>query len=387
MNNSSATNDAFSTGPPLVTTLREEPYRFSFFQAVRVLERMFRHSVGTDANPEDELIRFRAYQSLLFPPSEICSIDDEKKGDDQDGRRLTMTVPFMGLTGPSGALPRHYSELAIDRLRQKDRTLVDFLDLFNHRLISLFYRAWQRNRFWIGYERADMDRDHFREDPSKYRTFVTEIRPHQDLFSQCLLDLSGMGSPALRYRASVRNELSSRTTVADLTVRFYAGLLAQQHRSASGLEGILQDFFDVRIQVQQFVGQWLLLDESNQTQMVEGGNTQLGVTAVAGQRFWDVQGRIRIQVGPMTYAQFQDFLPSGTAHRKMGDLARLYAGLTLDIDAQLVLSAEEVPSCQLSCSAPPQLGWNTWVRCGDLERDADDAILSLEGSHAEDNVH
>ena len=152
MSKPAATDDAWSTGPPLDAVLRTEPYRFEFFQAVRILERLFQHSVGTDANPEDEVVRFRAHQSLLFPPSEIYGIVEQPDG------RLSMTVAFMGLTGPSGALPRHYTELVIDRLRHKDRTLRDFLDLFNHRLIALFYRAWQKNRFWIGYEHADMIR-------------------------------------------------------------------------------------------------------------------------------------------------------------------------------------------------------------------------------------
>ncbi|MHB0955513.1 MAG: type VI secretion system baseplate subunit TssG [Pirellulaceae bacterium] len=377
MNKFSASDDAWNTGPPLDVLLRSEPYRFEFFQAVRILERLFRHAIGTDADPEDEVVRFRAHQTLTFPPSAIHNIVADRD------TRLSMTVAFMGLTGPSGALPRHYTELVMDRLRQKDRTLRDFLDLFNHRLIALFYRAWQKNRFWVGYECADMMRERYRDDASQYRAFITEIRPREDLFSQCLLDLSGMGPAPLRYRATVRTELRPRTSVADLTVRFYAGLLAQQHRSAIGLEGILRDFFGVRMQVIQFVGQWLLLEDANQTQLVDGGNTQLAVTAIAGQRFWDVQGKFRIRVGPLTYAQFQDFLPSGTAYCELGDLARLYAGLAMDIDAQLVLQAEEVPWCQLSAAAGPRLGWNTWVRCGELVRDADDAILRLEGSQVE----
>ena len=372
-----ATNDAWSSGPPIETLLREEPYRFDFFQAVRVLERLFGHAVGTDGSPEDEVIRFRAHQSLLFPPSEICGIADEQEG------RLAVTVAFMGLTGPSGGVPRHYTELVIDRLRQKDHTLRDFLDLFNHRLISLFYRAWQKNRFWIGYEQADMIQQRYRDEPSELRAFVTEIRPRWDLFSQCLLDLSGLGPPALRYRASIRNQLRARTTVTDLSLRFYTGLLAQQHRSAIGLSGLLQDYFDVRMQVMQFTGQWLMLEEANQTQLVDRGNTQLGVTALAGLRFWDVQGKFRIRVGPLTYAEFQDFMPSGTAYRKLGDLTRLYAGLAFDMDAQLVLQAEEVPQCQLSLSASPRLGWNTWIRCEDFEQDPDDTVLVLEGSHDE----
>ena len=193
-----------------------------------------------------------------------------------------------------------------------------------------------------------------------------------------------MGPPALRYRSTVRTELRPRTTVADLTVRFYAGLLAQQHRSAIGLEGILQDFFDVPMHVIQFVGQWLLLEEANQTRLVEGGNTQLAVTAIVGQRFRDVQGKFRIRVGPLKYTQFQAFLPAGNAYARLADMTRLYAGLAMDIDTQLVLKVEEVPWCQLSSAAGPRLGWNTWVRSRDLARDADDAILTLEGSQTED---
>jgi type VI secretion system protein ImpH len=379
MPHTSNDNDAWGPRPQLAALLRREPYRFGFFQAVRVLERLFpeRQSVGGDVEPSEECARFRAHLSLVFPPSEIHDIHD--RGDQ---RPLSVTVAFMGLTGPSGVLPRFYTETLLERVRQKDRTLADFLDLFNHRLISLFYRAWQKNRFWVAFERAEVAGRGYRSDSARHRAFVTEVRPRLDPFSQSLLELAGMGPGSLRYRASERRELRARSRIEDATLRFYAGLLAQQHRSASGLEGMLQDFFGVAVSVRQFVGQWLLLDEENQTQLSDGGCTQLGSTAIAGQRFWDVQSKFRVRIGPLGFDQFCAYLPSGNAYRQLADLARLYAGPALDIDLQLVLRAEEVPCCQLSSSPrhEPRLGWNTWVCSDAFTHDADDAVLCLEGS-------
>src|SRR5262245_18194950 len=138
--------------PPLERVLFEEGYRFDFFQAVRVLERLYpnRQPVGRDALPSQEVVRFRSHLSLSFPPSAIHEIERL-----QDGRGpAQMTVAFMGLTGLLGVLPRHYTELLLERVRHKDQTLRDFLDFLNHRLISLFYRAWEKYRFPIAYERA-----------------------------------------------------------------------------------------------------------------------------------------------------------------------------------------------------------------------------------------
>jgi type VI secretion system protein ImpH len=379
MPKTSSDNDPWGPRPPLAAILRREPYRFGFFQAVRILERLFpdRQPVGGDFDPAEECARFRAHLSLAFPPSEIHDIHD--RGDE---RPLSVTVAFMGLTGPSGVLPRFYTEVLLERVRQKDRTLADFLDLFNHRMISLFYRAWQKSRFWVAFERAEAAGRAHRSDSARRRAFVMETRPRLDPFSQSLLELAGMGPGSLRYRASDRRELRARTCIEDSTLRFYSGLLSQQHRSASGLEGILQDFFGVPVSVHQLVGQWLLLDEENQTRLAEGGRTQLGSTAIAGQRFWDVQSKFRVRIGPLDFDRFCEYLPSGNAYRQLADLTRLYAGPTLDIEVQLVLQAEQVPCCQLSSSPRngSRLGWNTWIRSAAFTQDADDANLCLEGS-------
>lgn len=365
-----------SREPSVADALAKEPYRFGFFQAVRVLERLnsARQPVGRDSIPGREVARFHAHLSIVFPPSEICDLRIEAE------EPAHMTVAFLGLTGPSGALPRHYTELLMERAKAKDPTLREFLDLFNHRLISLFYRAWEKNRFWTSFERAELEgREIQKTDPRRYRGFVLETRPRRDVFSQALLDLSGLGSGALRYRQSVREELRGRTSIADETMRLYAGLLAQRHRSAVGLEGMLADYFGLAVRVEQFRGQWLYLDPENQSCLTEGGNVQLGVNVVVGERFWDMQGRFRVRLGPLNYQQFRQFLPCGSAYHPLADLSRLYAGQQFDIDVQLVLLAREVPWCQLSSSAEDgaRLGWNTWLRNRDFSHDAFDAVFSV----------
>ena len=143
---------------------------------------------------------------------------------------------------------------------------------------------------------------------------------------------------------------------------------------------MLSDFFGVRVQVHQFFGQWLCLDREYQTQLVLGGNTELGMTAIVGERVWDIQSKFRIEVGPLTYSQFRQFLPAGSAHRPMAHLSRLYAGLEFDMDMQLTLKSNEVPPCQLGAGnmGGTQLGWDTWIRSTEFTSDQTDSVFTLK---------
>src|SRR5262249_23513067 len=153
--------------------------------------------------------------------------------------------------------------------------------LFNHRLLSLFYRAWEKNRFWVGFEKGELaGRSKLAAAPRQFRSFVVEERRRHDLFSQCLLDLAGFGTRTLHYKATVVDELVGRTSIHDETFRHYSGLLAQQHRSAVGLEGLLADYFGVDVTVLQFCGQWLYLPPENQSCLTEEGNATLGLNVV-----------------------------------------------------------------------------------------------------------
>ena len=358
------------TEPSLFDVLRREPYRFEFFQAVRVLARAQpeRKPVGYDYPPEQEVARFRPHESLKFPASQIHSMAPPAAEGEPD----TLDVTFFGLTGPVGALPQHYTEILIERLGRKDRTLRDFLSLFDHRLISLFYRAWEKYRYWLAAERT-MSREHEAEaaGPEALRSFVVDERPRLDLFSQILLDLAGLGTPALRYALRNRRDLQPRTAIEDQTFRFYAGLLAQRHRPAVALESMLQDFFGWPVRLKPFCGQWLVLDVEDQTKLVRGGNIELGRTAVAGRKVWDVQSRFRLQVGPLTYDQFCRMLPIGDAWTRFTQLARLYAGQQFDFDVQLLLLKSEVPPCRLEKpkGIGPRLGWNSWIYSKHFDKD------------------
>jgi type VI secretion system protein ImpH len=350
-----------------------EGFAFEFFQAVRLLTRLRpdRKPVGGTAPPREEVVRFHAHQSLSFPPSPVYEI----RPSAGVANAPSMTVAFMGLTGPNGILPRHYTEkilrLEIDsetRNKPERTALRDWLDLFNHRFISLFHRAWEKYRFHLAYERG------------------AYAGQEPDPFTRCLFSLIGLGMPALRDRLRVSSRIvvdgEPRERVLgridDLALLYYGGLLAQRPRNAVALEAILADYFGLPVKVRQFQGQWLRLDEANQSRL-GAGNNQLGVNLVAGQRVWDVQSKVRLRLGPLRRDQFDDLLPDRTPMpaRKtfflLSHLVRLYLGPDLDFDVQLILRAPDVPGSRLGES---RLGWNSWVRTGPALRDAEDPVFA-----------
>ncbi len=228
--------------------LRDHPGRFDFFQAVRVLERLMPgcEPVGRFGPPRREPVRFSVNNSLAFPPSQIHTLTWPEDA------RPTMAVNFFGLTGPLGVLPFSYTELLRDRIRSKDRSGADFFDLFNHRMISLFYQAWEKYRFFVGYERDQNDR-----------------------LSAHLLSFVGIGTPGLQHRQRIRDE----------SFIFYSGLLSLLPRSAAALEQLVADYFDVPAELDQFVGAWQSLGSDDCCALDAGrpNSDQMGLGAVAGE--------------------------------------------------------------------------------------------------------
>jgi type VI secretion system protein ImpH len=259
----------------------------------------------------------------------------------------------MGLAGTGGTLPSHYTQLLIDRVREKDFGLRDFLDLFNHRSIAQFYRAWEKCHFFVGYESSRRPNG---------------IKGH-DRFTQLLLSLVGMGTPGLGGRQAISDEL----------LLYYGGHFSHRPRSAVALEQIVSDAFEVPTKVLQFRGQWMYLRRQDQTRLRHRGNNRLGTSAIAGARIWGIENKIRLRLGALTYKDFQRFMPGGSGYVALGQVVRSFVGPALDFELALVLSRGEIPRCQLRRGGDMQLGWNTWLFSGAPMRNAGDAVFPCEG--------
>lgn len=326
--------------------LLDEPYLFEFFQAVRLLERIYPESspVGRDVTPQNEAVHFRSRVSLSFPASEIQEIK-EVDNEFSEQRKLEMFVNFMGMLGMNGVLPIHYTELAMDRARYGDTTLWAFLDIFTHRSVSMFFRAWEKYRFPINYERG------------------------KDNFTEYLFDFVGLGTQGLRGKLNLEDE----------SILPYSGLIIQKPHSASALSRILSDYFRITAKVEQFSGQWLSLDEESITKLGTS-NSSLGRNTVAGLQVWDYQSKLRIVFGALSFIEFQAFLPNGTAHKSMKSIVCFLIGKETDFDVKLKLRAKEVPSTILTTRAKrrPMLGWTSFLKTKPFKKDDEQVILQME---------
>lgn len=334
-----------------------EGWRFDFFQAVRLLERHVRQrpagehidaekepahcSVGARSAPEKEAVRFRSRVSFDFPVSDV----DRIEAPEAEGEPATMTVNFLGLAGALGPLPHPFTELLLERQGQKDEAFGDFLDLFNHRLISLLYRARRQVRPYFAFE-----------------------RPGDGPFAEPLFAFLGLGTPWLREVIREQDGFPDRALLP------FTGLLVNRPRSASGLVALLGAYFHVPVAIRELVGRWLEIEPDQRTALGLR-NHALGRDAALGSRVWDQQGKIEIRLGPLTLPQFFDFLPTGRAFRALVGLVRYYVDDGLDFDVRLTFQSNQVPPCRLGWG--PRLGWSAWLKTRDFE--ADDSQVVLRG--------
>ncbi len=269
------------------------------------------------------MVHFRSTVKLDFPASDIAQVtrkqDIPKRA--QPKAPAEMSVNFLGLAGALGALDIPSTELVLQRESQKDTALKDFLDIFNHRLVSLLYRIRKHHRVGLG-----------------------AATPGMDQVARYLYSLIGMQTPHLKGRMHVR----------DRALLYYAGILAQQPRSMAGLERILTDYFQVEVKTRQFVGQWCELEESQWTTIGESGtNQRLGRdTVVVGTQVWDQHARFEIQLGPLDLEDFESFLPTEWRFSVLCDLVRFYVKDEFEFNVRLILKAEQIPPVN-----------SAWIRC------------------------
>jgi len=336
-----------------LAALLDQPRRFGFDAAVRLLWRAGRQPEPSDA------VQFRSPGSLAFPPAEVLSVQPGKPGG-----RPQMRVGMMGLTGPSGVLPRWYNEVLAITLRDRSQALHEFLDMLAQRFIAQFARAGAKYR---PHRAAEIG------------GFTRVAKP--DPVAQALLALTGLGTPGLTDRLAAGND----------PVLHYAGLLATRPRSADRLAALVSDWLGREVEVVQFAGAWLTLPPEAQSRMptgrMAGAFNRLGVDVAAGTRAWDPQARIILRVGPLDRAAFAALLPDRPGLRRLVSLVRTFLGFEIGFAVNPVLAADEIPPLQLAVTAdpPPRLGWNTWAPSPappspgmPRRRDAADAIFEAE---------
>lgn len=340
---------------PALGELLDQPWRFEFHQAIRVLLRNSTHGMSDDGKyrlPADrrydlkgEPVRIGAHQSLGFPASDIQSLST-----DSDSEKARMLLNCFGLTGPSGVLPLAYTEFLREREEERDAAPSAFLNIFNHRLAMLFYYAWEKYRFPV----------------------TQESRPDHDFLSRILLSLSGLGTEYLRNRQFTPDVFFSR----------YAAILAIQPRSASALKTILEDFFQVPVEVLQFAGNWYQLGESSQTRFREDSldSERLGYGVVVSEEFWSQEFMVRLRIGPLDFETHKRFLQGGPNLKMLEEICRFFSRDELAFELQLVLRGEEVPDIRLSVEEGAdgsRLGWTTWAKSEPFSRDADEVVFRL----------
>lgn len=358
------------TGPSVKESLFTRGYEYEFFQAVRLLGRIFpeRKQVGTTARPAEECARFVTFANggdfkqsqlaMAFPASPIHDIQSRQDSSEP----VQMVIAFMGLTGTQGVLPLCYTELLLETKAAKDNSLAAFLDLFNHRLVSLFYRAWEKHRPAVLYEIA------------------ASRKQQPDPLTQYLFDLIGMGTRGLHGRLGISDE----------SLLLYAGLIAQRPHSASALRGILRDYFGMPVEIDQCIGSWYELEDADRCYLSEElERNQLGVGSFIGDEVWDQQARFRLRVGPVDLERFKEFLPDTRPMEKFVGLTRFLVGQSMVFDVQVFLHAEEVPYFRLDDegyrsenrgSGSPiesdsvRLGWMGWLKTNTFDADAGDAV-------------
>lgn len=353
-------SDYLTTGADadsLLGRLLARGFEYEFFHAVWLLERAMPGNVpvGERGPVAQEAFRFRPDVSCGFPASDIRSITPYH-GEYDGTKFFQFDVTFLGLYGASTPLPLHYAtdilravehgagtglagdspqgDSGTDTYEASRNPVRDFLDLFHHRLTSLFYRACL-----------------------KYRYDCSFAVSGRDVMTRYLLWLIG-SSPSYDERT---------LGVTPIRMLRYAGSLTQHPRSAAALEGILVDYWqNYPIRVEQCLGRWVPIAPADQNRLGMR-NCSLGIDFSAGEQVYDLNGSFCVSLGPVDWATYLSFLPDGERFAETQSVASMCCSDPLTYELAVTLRAGEVPEMQLATSeAAPRLGFTSWARTDDL---------------------
>ena len=323
----------------MITELLAEPWRYEFFQAIRLLSRWLRRY---GVAPENA-IRFENSLSLSFPASDIetLQLEQGQHPGAPNAMRLRVRTPVMGLLGLNGALPLHYTErIAAWEHATHDEGPRVFYDAFSSRQVALFYRAWRKYRVRGGAD--EHNRDRFLAQLAALAGAGWQRQPG-----------SGLAYESLAYFSA---QLRSRVVPAHL------------------IAGVLAEYLQVPVAVEQFAGKWDALGPRDRSRLGEN-NCDVGLGATLGERLPRPELGIRIKVGPVSSRMFERFLPGAGGARALAALLDRFAIDVPHRELQVILRGEEVDGASLDGTV--RLGLDGFLCTRPDRRDRDDVCYLL----------
>ncbi|MFD1557408.1 type VI secretion system baseplate subunit TssG [Paraburkholderia silviterrae] len=323
---------------PLVASLLADAPRMSFMQLCRLLEMRAPGlpGLGTRDTPEHEPVRFGSWPRVGFPAAEVVAVDfGDVPGEAGSTVPPIVRTTFMGLYGVDAAMPSHLVDDIV--LREEGHEVVEsFLDRFNHRFVTLLYRAWKKYRY-----------------PESFRP------GGNDAHSRNLLCLAGFGW----------GEKPQRVGLPDSRVLALLGLLIQRTRTPEGLAGVIAlTAPGVEVRVDEFytayasAGAPMPLASHDAVSAAGQPRKGLGGGYVLGKRLAYRSRAARATLRPAGAQQAHDLLPGAWLHRELMAVVQLYIGVKADVVLRMELSTRFVPASSIAtvhAGLSPRLGWTT----------------------------
>lgn len=323
----------------LLQRLLDQPQKFDLFQAISLLEREgVAGGCAEIGEPGTEAVRLGSHLSLGFEASDVRAASTQPP----TGEAFRLTTPVLSLAGHAGPLPTAFTEMLLERQGAKDFATADFLDIFHHRLLSLFYLNRKRRRPGLAWS-----------------------SPQASTIARVSARVCGLQTDT---HASHRPRLR------------HAGLLGGAPRSMAALCALLSDRYGMPFTGEQFVGGWQRLEEDELTAIGDAHRPpELGRTAFVGRRVWDQAAGIRLSADGQPLERVLEFLPGGELHDDFKAAVRHFLPSALRVEVCLRPAAGELPSGRLTGSEAPRLGWNAWM--GDSGQGARFTFESADHEH------
>lgn len=342
--------------PGVIDRLFEAPWRFDLVQALRLIESWLRRNGLTRDGDFLRHVRFHNSLSMHFPASQIealAAMGDQPitSGsalqaalDAGELKTITFTPAFLGFFGANGMMPSFYTDDIVDQIRHdKYEGTRAFFDIFYNRTMALYFQAAGKHRVQHRFDEEG----------------VAAILPMQ---------LALAGKKTAREDDGV---------FSDAVAAHYAALLRHRPVSASLIEGILAEYFDLPVRLEQFVASY---DRLHQGEVCLLGVqcATLSAGAVLGERVRECHTRARLHVGPLSIEDYDRFLPGGAGAVALKHLLALFTTPTIHFELHLILRAADVLPCGFDAPHGNRLGYDTCLLSSAARDDCGEFLFDLD---------